>query len=132
MPVDWARYACVVRQTLPRICIGAKSIPPSLPRRRHVPQCRAGPPGRQTFAHLQTTLLMETPSVLSFSESGLCEALLPREPLPGCLTARLLTLAAPLIDEELVALLAAALEAAHGVAANVVTAPVVQAALVYV
>lgn len=75
---------------------------------------------------------METPSVLSFSESGLCEALLPQQPLHGCLIARLLTLAVPLIDEELIALLAAALKAAHGVAANVVTAPIVQAALVYV
>lgn len=37
----------------------------------------------------------------------------------------LLTLAAPLIDEKLVALPAAALEAAHCVAADVITAPVV-------
>lgn len=41
-------------------------------------------------------------------------------------------LAVPLIDEQLITLLAAALKAAHCVAANVVTAPVVQAALVYV
>lgn len=44
----------------------------------------------------------------------------------------LLTLAVPFIDEKLIALLAAAFEAAHCVAANVVTAPVVQATLVYV
>lgn len=41
-------------------------------------------------------------------------------------------LAVPLIDEKLIALLAAAFKAAHRVAANVVTATVVQAALVYV
>lgn len=41
-------------------------------------------------------------------------------------------LAVPLIDEKLVSLFAAAFEAAHRVAANVVAAPVVQAALVYV
>lgn len=41
-------------------------------------------------------------------------------------------LAVPLVDEKLIALLAAAFEAAHCVAANVVTAPVVQAALIYV
>jgi hypothetical protein len=44
----------------------------------------------------------------------------------------LLTLAVPLIDEKLIAFLAAALKAAHCVAANVVTAPIVQAAFVYV
>lgn len=41
-------------------------------------------------------------------------------------------LAVPLIDEKLIALLAAAFKAAHCVAANVVTAPIVQAALIYV
>lgn len=41
-------------------------------------------------------------------------------------------LAVPLIDEKLIALLAAAFEAAHCIAANVVTAPVVQATLIYV
>lgn len=41
-------------------------------------------------------------------------------------------LAAPFIDEKLVAFLAAAFKAAHCVAANVVTAPIVQATLIYV
>lgn len=41
-------------------------------------------------------------------------------------------LAIPLIDEKLIALLAAAFKAAHCVAANVVTTPIVQAALIYV
>lgn len=41
-------------------------------------------------------------------------------------------LAVSLVDEKLIALLAAAFKAAHCVAANVVTAPIVQAALVYV
>lgn len=44
----------------------------------------------------------------------------------------LLTLAVPFIDEKLIALLAAAFKAAHCVATNVVTAPIVQAALIYV
>lgn len=47
-----------------------------------------------------------------------------REPLQKS-PLSLLTLAAPLVDEKLVALLAAALEAAHCVAADVVTAPIV-------
>lgn len=41
-----------------------------------------------------------------------------------------LTLAVPLVDEQLVALLAAALEAAHRVPADVVATPVVEPALV--
>lgn len=41
-------------------------------------------------------------------------------------------LAIPLIDEKLIALLAAAFKAAHCVAANVVTTSIVQAALIYV
>lgn len=41
-----------------------------------------------------------------------------------------LTLAAPLVDEQLVALLAAALKAAHRVPADVVAAAVVEPALV--
>ena len=65
--------------------------------------------------------------------SGLCEALLPSKLSRGfSLGPGLLTLAVPLVDEKLIALLAAAFEAAHRVAANVVTAPVVQAALIYV
>lgn len=81
-----------------------------------------------------TALLMETPQcLLSFSDSVLLEALLPQEPFQGFpLGSSLLTLAIPLIDEKLIALLAAAFKAAHCVAANVVTTPIVQAALVYV
>lgn len=41
-------------------------------------------------------------------------------------------LAVSLINKKLIALLAAAFEAAHRVAANVITAPIVQAALIYV
>lgn len=41
-------------------------------------------------------------------------------------------MAVSLINKKLIALLAAAFEAAHRVAANVITAPIVQAALIYV
>lgn len=99
------------------------------------PSRNTGPPRRHTFANSQHgTAYGNSPQrLLSFSDSGLLEALLPQEPFQSfTLGSSLLTLAIPLIDEKLIALLAAAFKAAHCVAANVVTTPIVQAALIYV
>lgn len=114
-----------------------KSIPRFLP--SHVPQRRAGlPRGRSTLANSQHNATYgDSPLCpLSFSGSGPLASLKLSYPeklsKAFALGPSLLTLAVPLIDEKLIALLAAAFEAAHCVAANVVTAPIVQAALIYV
>lgn len=104
-----------------------------------MPQGRAGSPGgRSTLANsLHNTAYGDSPQcLLSFSDPGPLASLklsyLKKLSKGLALGPSLLTLAVPLIDEKLIALLAAAFKAAHRVAANVVTATVVQAALVYV
>lgn len=79
------------------------------------------------------------PSLLYLSPASLLLTLCPSSPrslsCPGSLhfcAQLILTLATPLVDEQLVAFLAAAFEAANRVSTHVVTAPVVQAALIYV
>lgn len=98
----------------------------------------ASPRGRSIFANSQhDTAYGDSPQcLLSFSGSSSLASLklsyLKKFSHSFALGLSLLTLAVPLIDEKLIALLAAAFEAAHCVAANVVTAPIVQAALIYV